>query len=54
MSRKTRNTVKCTRYKTEKRREKNKLRKLLKRQKTHPRDGVMNKCIDRLKEFLGV
>jgi len=54
MSRKTRNTVKCTRYKTEKRREKNKLRKLLKRQKTHPKDGLMRSCIEKLKALLGV
>ena len=44
----------CTRYKNEHRREKNKLRRALKRQKQHPNDSCLAAAIANHKLVLGI
>ena len=48
-----RNKVKCHLYEVRHKREKNKLRRLLKLVKNHPKDKVMLGAIERLQNHLG-
>lgn len=47
-----RNKIKCERYSREKRREKNKIRKIRKHLRTHPRNKVAQKRLNELIAFV--